>query len=89
MKFPLAEVLGPSAALSEFAGGLLVALGLFTRPAAASVLLTMLGAAFVVHGDDPFARKELALAYAVAALALVIAGGGRWSVDGVVWGRRE
>ncbi|MCC6216706.1 MAG: DoxX family protein [Polyangiaceae bacterium] len=86
--FPLPEVLGPFAAFSELAGGALVALGLLTRPAAAAVLLTMLGAAFVVHGGDPFARRELALAYAAAALALAVAGGGRWSLDALVWGRR-
>lgn len=79
--FPLPEVLGPFAALSEFVGGLFLAIGLFTRPAALSVLGTMLGAAFVVHAGDPFSKKEFALAYAVAALAVLVAGPGKYSVD--------
>jgi putative oxidoreductase len=78
---PFPELLGPAAALSEFIGGLLLALGLLTRPAACFVLLTMLVAAFHVHGSDPFAKKELALCFAAAALALLVAGPGTYSLD--------
>ena len=45
--FPLPEIMGPLAMLSELVGGTLLALGLFTRPAAGFVIATMLGAAFV------------------------------------------
>lgn len=79
--FPLPGLFGPAAALSEFLGGLLVAIGLFARPAALFVAITMLVAALHVHGGDPFQKKELALAYAVAALAVLIAGPGRYSLD--------
>lgn len=78
---PMPEVLGPAAALSELLGGLLLALGLLTRPAAGFVLVTMAVAAFHVHGNDPFARKELALAHGLVALAIAIAGPGRLSLD--------
>src|SRR3989338_2225058 len=50
-----------AAALSEFAGGILLVLGLFTRPAALFILITMGVAAFVAHANDPFTPKELAL----------------------------
>ena len=56
--FPIPEIMGPLAMLSELAGGILLALGLFTRPAAGFVIATMLGAAFVAHGGDPFSKKE-------------------------------
>lgn len=79
--FPLPELLGPAAALSEFLGGILLALGLLTRVSAVFVATTMLTAAFYVHADDPFARKELALAFALAALAVLAAGPGRLSLD--------
>jgi putative oxidoreductase len=79
--FPLPEIMGPFAMLSELVGGTLLALGLFTRPAAGFVIATMLGAAFVVHGGDPFSKKESALAYALVALALAVAGPGRYSFD--------
>lgn len=78
---PLPWLLGPAAALSEFVGGILIAIGLLTRPAAFFALVTMLVAAGHIHAADPFAKKELALAYAVAALAVLIAGPGRFSID--------
>lgn len=81
MGFPLPGLLGPLAAFSEFAGGLLLAAGLATRPAAAAVITTMLVAALKVHAGDPFIRKELALAYGFAALVVLIAGPGRFSFD--------
>jgi putative oxidoreductase len=84
---PLASVLGPAAALSELVGGILLALGLFSRLAALFVCGTMLVAAFVVHAADPFAKKEFALAYAVAALAVLIAGPGKYSLDARLFGR--
>ncbi len=65
------------------AAGLLT-IGLGTRLAAAPFLITMLVAAFVVHADDPWERKELALTYAAPALALLLAGGGRFSVDALL-----
>jgi|SoiMethySBSTD1v2_1073268.scaffolds.fasta_scaffold11201_2 putative oxidoreductase len=80
-KVPLAGVLGPAAGLSEFVGGLLLALGLFTRPAAFFVLVTMSVAGFYIHAADPFMKKELAFAYASAALAILIAGPGSLSLD--------
>ena len=85
---PLPWLLGPAAALSEFLGGLLMGLGLATRLAALSVLVTMLVAGLFIHAGDPFGKKELALSYAVAALAVLLAGPGRFSVDARWMGRR-
>lgn len=84
---PLPGLLGPAAALSEFAGGILLALGLASRVAAVFVLVTMLVAALFVHAADPFAKKEFALAYAIAALAILIAGPGRFSLDARLFAR--
>ena len=79
--FPLPSLLGWAAIAGEFAGGLLLAIGLFTRPAAALVMATLGVAAFHVHAADPFQKKELALAYVVISLAVLIAGPGRYSLD--------
>lgn len=79
--FPFPQLMGTIAMLSEFAGGILLALGLFTRPAALCVVGTMLGAAFQVHGASPFSKKELALAYALVAAVLLVTGPGRHSLD--------
>ncbi|HEX7452724.1 MAG TPA: DoxX family protein [Polyangiaceae bacterium] len=87
--FPLPVFFGWAAILSEFAGGLLLALGAFTRPAAAFIAITLSVAAFDIHSGDPFAKRELALAYAVVALSLLIGGPGRFSLDRRLWDSRK
>jgi len=79
--FPAPLLFAWAAALSEFAGGLLVALGLATRVAALFIAATMGTAAFVFHAQDPLARKELALAYLASSLALLCTGPGPFSLD--------
>lgn len=81
MGFPMPLFFAWCAAFSEFAGGIFVALGLFTRLAALSVFATMSVAAFVAHADDPLKVKELALAYWTMSGALVLTGGGCLSLD--------
>lgn len=89
MGFPFPEVFAWAAALSEFAGGLLLIVGLFTRPAGLFVSATMFVAAFIAHFDDPFGKKELALTFLTIALAIVIAGPGRFSIDRRLFGRHD
>lgn len=60
----------------------LLGLGFYARIAAAGAATTMLVAAGIVHAGDPFAKKELALAYGLGFLALALVGPGRWSLDG-------
>ncbi len=85
--FPLPLFFAWLAGIAEFVGGLLLAAGLLTRPAAAAILIAMLVAAFGAHAGDPlFAApgepsKEMAVLYGVIALAFVGAGGGRLSAD--------
>ena len=80
--FPLPGLFGWAAILSELAGGLLLALGLLTRVAASFVLVTLGVAAFLIHAADPFQKKELALAYVLVSIAVLVAGPGRFSLDG-------
>jgi len=54
MGFPVPILFAWAAALSEFAGGLLVALGLGTRIAALFVFFTMSVAVFLHHASVPF-----------------------------------
>lgn len=89
MGFPAPELFAWAAALSEFGGGMLMLLGLFTRPAAIFVSCTMFVAAFVGHLDDPFGDKELSLTYLVLAVVLLLAGPGRFSLDQKLFGRKE
>jgi putative oxidoreductase len=68
---------------AEFFCSLLVAVGLLTRLAAIPPVVTMGVALVVVHAADPFAKKEMALMYFAAFLAIALAGAGRFSLDHV------
>lgn len=81
MGFPMPEFFAWAAGLAEFVGGLLLAIGLFTRPASLFLGFTMLVAVFGVHLADPFAKKEMGLLYLAISLVFMIRGSGRWSVD--------
>jgi putative oxidoreductase len=78
---PLPEVMAYLAKGSEFFGGILLVIGLMTRPALCLVAITMIVAAFVWHSADPFADKELAFNYLLLAIALWFTGPGKASFD--------
>ena len=67
----------------------LIVVGLGTRLAAIPLLVTMLVAALIIHADDPWGRKELALLYAVPAVTLLLTGAGRFSLDALILTRRR
>lgn len=84
MGFPAPIFFAWAAALSEFLGGILVGIGLLTRPAAIFLSITMAVAAFVAHGADGFDKKEMSLLYLVVYLIFALRGAGKWSVDGFI-----
>lgn len=69
----------------EFVGGLLLMLGLLTRPAAFILSGTLAVAYFQMHAPGGFwplqNKGELAALYSFVFLFLAVAGGGEWSVD--------
>lgn len=58
--------------------------GLFYRLALLPMIFTMGMAFFVIHANDPFAVKELALAYLIAFCLMWVAGPGRFSLDALL-----
>lgn len=72
------------AVLAEFICSILLILGLGTRLAALPLIITMLVAAFAVHADDPFGKKEFALLYLLIFTTLLVFGPGKYSVDRLI-----
>jgi putative oxidoreductase len=78
---------GAFAGVVELVAGLLIALGLFTRPAAFVASGTMAVAYWMAHApQNPFPVNNMgdaAILYCFVFLYLVFAGPGAWSVDGM------
>lgn len=73
-----------SAIIAVFANvgcGLLIALGLFTRPAALFVLSVTLSGLFIVHWGDPWSVKDVPLMYSISFITILLIGPGRYSID--------
>lgn len=68
----IAEVLAP----------IFVIIGFKTKLATIPVAITMFVAAFIIHGSDPWAKKEMALLYLIAFVVIFLAGPGRYAIDG-------
>ena len=87
IQFPDPLHMGATASLiltvfAEVICATLIVIGFKTKWAAIPLAITMLVAAFVVHGSDPFGKKELALLYAAAYIAIGMLGAGKFSIDG-------
>jgi putative oxidoreductase len=86
-EFALFSLMG-LAGILEFFGGLLILLGLFTRPVAFLLSGQMAVAYFMAHAPEGFwpvlNHGELAVLYCFIFLYLSLAGGGPWSLDRVV-----
>ncbi|RMD61736.1 MAG: DoxX family protein [Alphaproteobacteria bacterium] len=71
--------------LTEFFGGLFVAIGFLTRPAALGIVIVMAVAVFAIHMPNGFfwnaGGYEYPLYWGLVALAIVFRGGGEMSVD--------
>lgn len=84
---PFPTFFGWLAGLTEFVGGILLAIGLATRPAAFMLAGTMVVALYR-HRADPFARMELAILYLVVMAVFVVVGGGRYALERRLGSRR-
>jgi putative oxidoreductase len=89
--FSLLSLMGVAGVL-EFFGGLLILLGLFTRPTAFILSGLMAVAYFMAHAPGGFwpvlNKGELAVIYCFLLFYLAAAGGGEWSIDRLL-GRGE
>ena len=82
-----------TAGVIELVAGTLIALGLFTRPAAFLASGTMAAAYFIGHATQGFwpalNQGEAAIMFCFVFFYLVFAGPGAWSLDSLLRGRRN
>lgn len=79
---------GFMASFSEFFGGILVAIGLFFRPSAILIFITMLVAAsYHINNGDPIGKIAYPLEIAAMMLLLIIAGPGKFSLDKIFFNK--
>lgn len=69
------------AVFSEVICSILIIVGLATKLASIPLIITMAVAFFIVHADDPFQRKELALFFLIVYIVLLFTGSGKYSLD--------
>lgn len=69
------------AVVGEVLCPILIIFGFKTRWAAVPAAITMGVAAFIAHGNDPFAKKEMALLYLVFFVVIALVGPGTYSID--------
>jgi putative oxidoreductase len=76
---------GFMASISEFGGGILILLGLFTRPASAFMAFTML-TAFMMHTSklDPWSKAIYPMEMFAVFMALLFIGAGKYSIDALI-----
>jgi putative oxidoreductase len=89
MGMPAPELFAWLAAIAEVGGGLLIAVGLLTRPASLLVVGHFVFVVLLAHAGDPFGDRELPLFFLVTALIVLLSGAGRYSVDATLGGRRR
>jgi putative oxidoreductase len=78
--------IGPIATLiltvfAEFVCAAFVLIGFKTKASTVPLIITMLVAVFIIHGEDSFRTKELAVLYAIGYMSIAILGAGKYSID--------
>src|SRR5258708_21507925 len=89
---PVPGLTAPLVAYLELLGGIALILGLLTRLVALGFVVDMLGAMTFVHFANGFflpTGYEFVLELCAVALALTVAGGGRFSIDDAIANRRS
>ncbi len=90
---PIMVVMITVAAVLELVGGLLILVGLFTRPVAFLLSGFMAVAYFMAHAPQGFLPLqnggETAVLYCFVFLFLSVAGSGEWSLDRLIWKREK
>lgn len=87
--FPMPELFAVLLIAAELGGGVMLILGLFTRWAAKFTGLVALVALVLVHLPNGFSLAtggyEYIFVLLAASVSLMLSGGGKWSLDRMIW----
>ena len=90
LHFPLPLLMAFLAKGAELTGGFFLLPGLFTRPAATLIAFTMTIATLVANlGENFNIDGGFTISYTMFALIFIIEGGGKYSLDYLLFGRRS
>lgn len=74
---------------AEFFCSLFLVIGLFTRWSCIPLIITMIVATFVVNGGKEFIFQEKSFVYLISYISLFVNGGGYFSLDYLLFGRKK
>lgn len=75
--------------IAELGCGFLVAIGFLTRITVIPIFIAMSIAVLIAHAKDTFQVKELALLFLLLSIVVFVLGSGRYSVDNLLFGKRN
>jgi putative oxidoreductase len=85
--FPSPEILAPLTVWVQFAIGIALVLGLFTRWAGIVLAVNFIVGVIGVHWEQTFREWWPAIVLVAIGLLYATAGAGRWSVDAIIEGK--
>lgn len=88
LNWPLPVFSGYAAKIIELVGGIMLALGFFTRIVSLLLMIVMLGVIFTMGGGDPFNSEGAALFFLLFA-HFCFAGPGKYSLDYLLFDRKR
>ena len=63
--------------------------GLATRAAVIPLIITMVVAVCIVHGNDPWMKQEFGMIYLISYCTLLLTGPGRYSIDSILSSKKR
>ena len=88
-RFVMPEVMAPLSVYAQFVGGILLVLGLLTRWTGLVIAFNFVVALWMVHWPEDYRAWWPAGVLIFIGLHLFARGGGRWSLDAALLGRRR
>lgn len=73
----------------EAIAGAMLTIGLLTRPVSLLMAVVMFGAAFLFFPSQSFDQAELKVVYIGLYVTLAISGGGKYSLDNIIYGLKK